>query len=98
LEEAEVNKTNITNIILNPVKYHPRKISNEESKIEINSKFDNVLIKPDSKRNSKIQYNKYDDNYTKGRKKALSINYKFTPQNKLPLNKNYEIVNNGKIH
>ncbi len=95
LEETEPNKTNITNIILNTVKYHPRKTSTEESKIT-SSKFDNFdpIFKPDGKRSSKVKYNKYDGT---GRKKAYSFNQKFIPLNKIT-NKNFENVNNGNMY
>jgi hypothetical protein len=99
LEEAEASVAYITNIIMNPTKYHPRKISAEE--IKINSKFDafDPILGPAKKRTG--LHNKFDmDNQEQEgngdnpnfRKKANSINYQFAPQFRTPLNKDYDVL------
>jgi hypothetical protein len=96
LEEAESSVAYITNIILNPKKYNPRKLSTgEEHKLSKYDAFDPFLYNSNKGRKSNL-HNKFDFEENKpfqGRKKAYSINYNFTPKNKLPLNKNYEPIN-----
>jgi hypothetical protein len=103
LEEAEPNIAHITNIIMNPKKYHPRKISTEDNP-RIQSKFDAYdpllhPIIPQTTKNGKRQsnlHNKFDmeqQNYNfdfQNRKKSQN----FPGDTSLPLNKNYEIFGN----
>jgi hypothetical protein len=96
LEEAESSVAYITNIILNPTRYHPRKMSLEE--VKLNSKFDAYdPIFGSAKQQARTNlHNKYDmgqiDAQGNFRIKPNALNFQFSPQFRTPLNKDFDAL------